>query len=144
VNVLFLFGPNLGALGRREPEVYGSQTLPEIMADIDRRATGLGHTVRWHQSDHEGDLVGWVLSAAADGVDAIVINPGALSHYSYVLRDAIEGSGLPVLEVHMSNIAARESFRHTSVVSAVCRGTISGLGAAGYHLALEAMPWITN
>jgi 3-dehydroquinate dehydratase-2 len=144
VNVLFLFGPNLGALGRREPEVYGSQTLPEIMADVDRRAVGLGHTVRWHQSDHEGDLVGWLLSAAADGVDAIVINPGALSHYSYVLRDAIEASGLPALEVHMSNIAARESFRHTSVVSAVCRGTISGLGAAGYHLALEAMPWITN
>jgi 3-dehydroquinate dehydratase II len=144
VNVLFLFGPNLGALGRREPEVYGSQTLPEIMADVDRRAAGLGHTVRWHQSDHEGDLVGWLLSAAADGVDAIVINPGALSHYSYVLRDAIEASGLPALEVHMSNIAARESFRHTSVVSAVCRGTISGLGAAGYHLALEAMPWITN
>jgi 3-dehydroquinate dehydratase-2 len=144
MNVLFLFGPNLGALGRREPEVYGTQTLPEIMADVDRRATELGHTLRWHQSDHEGDLIGWLLSAKADGVDAVVINPGALSHYSYSLRDAIEAAGVPAVEVHMSNIAARESFRHTSVVSAVCRGTISGLGVAGYHLALEAMPWITN
>jgi 3-dehydroquinate dehydratase II len=144
MNVLFLFGPNLGALGRREPEVYGTQTLPEIMADVDRRATELGHTLRWHQSDHEGDLIGWLLAAEADAVDAVVINPGALSHYSYSLRDAIEAAGVPVVEVHMSNIAARESFRHTSVVSAVCRGTISGLGVAVYHLALEAMPWITD
>jgi 3-dehydroquinate dehydratase-2 len=144
MNVLFLFGPNLGALGRRDPAKYGSQTLAEIMADVDRRAAELGHTVRWHQSDHEGELVGWLLSAGSEAVDAVVLNPGALSHYSYALRDAIEASGLPVVEVHMSNIAARESFRHTSVVSAVCRGTISGLGAGGYHLALEAMPWITT
>ena len=143
MNVLFLFGPNLGALGRREPEVYGSQTLMDIMVDVDRRGTELGHSVRWHQSDHEGELIGWLLGAAAEGVQAVVLNPGALSHYSYALRDAVEASGLPVVEVHMSNIAARESFRHTSVVSAVCRGTISGLGAGGYHLALEAMPWIT-
>ena len=144
MNVLFLFGPNLGALGRRDPATYGSASLAEIMAEVDRHATALGHTARWHQSDHEGELIGWLLSAAIEGVEAIVLNPGALSHYSYVLRDAIEASGLPVLEVHMSNIAARESFRHTSVVSAVCRGTISGLGAGGYHLALEAMPWITT
>ena len=143
MNVLFLFGPNLGALGRRDPAIYGSSTLPEIMADVERRATELGHLVRWRQSDHEGELIGWLLAAADEGVDAVVINPGALSHYSYALRDAIEASGVPTLEVHMSNIAARESFRHTSVVSAVCRGTISGLGAGGYHLALEAMPWIT-
>jgi 3-dehydroquinate dehydratase-2 len=144
MNVLFLFGPNLGALGRRDPETYGSASLAEIMADVERRATELGHVVRWRQSDHEGELIGWLLAATNEGVDAAVINPGALSHYSYALRDAIEASGLPVLEVHMSNIAARESFRHTSVVSAVCRGTISGLGAGGYHLALEAMPWITT
>lgn len=144
MNLLFLFGPNLGALGRRDPATYGSASLTEIMADVDRRATELGHTLRWHQSDHEGELIGWLLAAASEGVDAIVINPGALSHYSYALRDAIEASGLPTLEVHMSNIAARESFRHTSVVSAVCRGTISGFGAGGYHLALEAMPWITT
>jgi 3-dehydroquinate dehydratase-2 len=144
MNLLYLFGPNLGALGRRDPATYGSRTIEEIMGEVDARAIELGHTVRWHQSDHEGDLVGWLLTAAAEGVEAVVLNPGALSHYSYVLRDAIEASGVPVLEVHMSNIAARESFRHTSVVSAVCRGTISGLGAGGYHLALEAMPWITD
>jgi len=144
MNVVFLFGPNLGALGRRDPEMYGSQTLQGIMEEVGARATELGHTVRWEHSDHEGDLIGWLLSAAEDGAEAVVMNPGALSHYSYALRDAVEACGLPVIEVHMSNIAAREAFRHTSVVSAVCRGTISGLGAAGYHLALEAMPWITT
>lgn len=142
--VLYLFGPNLGALGRRDPDTYGSETLDQIMASVEHRATELGHTVPWRQSDHEGELVGWLLDAKGEGVDAVVLNPGALSHYSYALRDAIEASGVPVLEVHMSNIAAREAFRATSVVSAVCRGTISGLGAGGYHLALEAMPWITG
>jgi len=144
MNVLYLFGPNLGALGTRDPATYGAQTLSEIMEGLDRRAGDTGHVVTWRQSDHEGELIGWLLVARGDGIDAVVLNPGALSHYSYALRDAIEASGVPVIEVHMSNIAARESFRHTSVVSAVCRGTISGLGAAGYHLALEAMQWITT
>ncbi len=144
MNVLFLFGPNLGALGRRDPDLYGSQTLDEIVRELEETATGLGHSMRWKQSDHEGDLVGWLLSAAGDGVEGVVLNPGALSHYSYVLRDAIEASGLPVIEVHMSQIHAREGFRRISVVADVCRGSISGLGARGYHLALEAMPWITS
>jgi 3-dehydroquinate dehydratase-2 len=144
MNVLYLFGPNLGVLGRRDPATYGAETLAQIMQGVTERGTGLGHEVTWRQSDHEGDLVGWLLAAADEGVDAVVINPGALTHYSYALRDAIDASGLPVLEVHMSNIAAREEFRRTSVVSEVCRGTISGLGAGGYHLALEAMPWIIN
>ncbi|HLB39179.1 MAG TPA: type II 3-dehydroquinate dehydratase [Actinomycetota bacterium] len=144
MNVLFLFGPNLGALGRRDPQTYGSQTLEELMGELELRALERGQTLRWRQSDHEGELVGWLLAAASEGVEAVVINPGALSHYSYALRDAIEASGIPVLEVHMSNIYARETFRHTSVISDVCRGTISGLGAGGYHLALEAMPWITT
>ena len=144
MNLLYLFGPNLGALGRRDPDTYGSQTLADIMREVDARAVALGHTLRWRQSDHEGDLVGWLLAAPGEGVDAVVLNPGALTHYSYALRDAIEASGLPVLEVHQSNIYAREEFRRTSVVSDVCRGTISGLGAGGYHLALEAMPWIIS
>jgi 3-dehydroquinate dehydratase-2 len=144
MNVLYLFGPNLGALGRRDPETYGSETLAAIMEGVERRASDTGHVVTWRQSNHEGELVDWLLAARDDGIEAIVLNPGALSHYSYALRDAIEASGLPVVEVHMSNIAAREAFRHTSVVSGVCRGTISGLGAAGYHLALEAMQWITT
>ena len=144
MNVLYVFGPNLGALGTRDPETYGGETLAEIMDAVERRAVETGHVVTWRQSNHEGELVDWLLAAQADGTDVVVLNPGALSHYSYALRDAIEACELPVIEVHMSNIAARETFRHTSVVSAVCRGTISGLGAAGYHLALEAMPWITT
>jgi 3-dehydroquinate dehydratase-2 len=142
MNLLYLFGPNLGALGRRDPETYGSQSLADIMRDVDARAAQLGHTLRWRQSDHEGDLIGWLLAAAEEGVQAVVLNPGALTHYSYALRDAIEACGLPVVEVHQSNIYAREGFRRTSVVSDVCQGTISGLGTGGYHLALEAMPWI--
>ena len=143
MKVRYLFGPSLGALGQRDPATYGSETLEEIMAGVADRAEGLGHEIDWHQSDHEGDLVGWLLSAGADGVGAVVINPGALTHYSYALRDAIEASGLPVIEVHMSNTQAREDFRRRSVVSEVCRASIIGLGAGGYHLALEAMPWIT-
>jgi 3-dehydroquinate dehydratase-2 len=144
MNLLFLFGPNLGALGRRDPETYGTQTLADVMGDVDARAVALGHTLRWRQSDHEGDLVGWLLAAPGEGVEVVVLNPGALTHYSYALRDAIEACGLPVVEVHQSNIHAREEFRRTSVVSDVCRGTISGLGVGGYHLALEAMPWIIS
>jgi 3-dehydroquinate dehydratase II len=143
MKVLFLFGPNLGALSRREPSLYGSESIEDIMRAVEERAAGLGHEVPWRQSDHEGDLVGWMLGADAEGVGAVVINPGALSHYSYALRDAIEASGLPVIEVHMSNTQAREDFRRRSVVSEVCRASIIGLGAGGYHLALEAMPWIT-
>ncbi|MGZ5290178.1 MAG: type II 3-dehydroquinate dehydratase [Actinomycetota bacterium] len=144
MKVLFLFGPNLGALGRRDPETYGSASLDEIMGAVGERGDALGHEVVWWQSDHEGELVSWLLEAASEGHEAIVLNPGALSHYSYALRDAVEAAGLPVIEVHMSNIYAREEFRRHSVVSDVCRATITGLGAGGYHLALEAMPWITS
>jgi 3-dehydroquinate dehydratase II len=143
MKVRYLFGPSLGALGTREPERYGTESLPEIMGSVQERAAPLGYEVSWQQSDHEGDLVGWLLEARQDGQDAIVINPGALTHYSYALRDAIEGCGLPVIEVHMTNIHAREDFRRRSVIADVCRASISGLGAGGYHLALEAMPWIT-
>jgi 3-dehydroquinate dehydratase-2 len=144
MRVLYLFGPNLGALGRRTPEVYGSDDLDAIMSAVVERGTDLGHDVTWRQSDHEGDLVGWLLAAEAEGVGAVVLNGGALTHYSYALRDAIEACGRPVIEVHQSNIAAREPFRRTSVIADVCRGTISGLGVAGYHLALEGLAWITD
>jgi 3-dehydroquinate dehydratase II len=87
--------------------------------------------------------VGWLLGARQEGVGAVVLNAGALTHYSYALRDAVEASGLPVIEVHQSNIAAREEFRRTSVISEVCKGTITGMGAGGYHLALEGIAWIT-
>ena len=144
MRVLFLFGPNLGALGTREPERYGSQTLEDIMAGVDERAARLGHETSWRQSDHEGELLGWILGASGEGWEAVVLNAGALTHYSYALRDAIEASSLPVVEVHMTNIYAREEFRRHSVISPVCRVTIAGAGAGGYHLALEALPWITG
>jgi 3-dehydroquinate dehydratase-2 len=144
MRALFLFGPSLGALGRRDPAVYGSATLVEIMAEVEEKGLSLGHELAWHQSDHEGDLIGWLLGARDEGADAVIMNPGALSHYSYALRDAVEACGVPVVEVHQSNIYAREEFRHHSVVSEVARATITGLGAGGYHLALEAMPWITS
>jgi 3-dehydroquinate dehydratase-2 len=142
MKVLFLFGPNLGALGRRDPERYGDRTLEEIMRAVEERATELGHVTGWRQSDSEGELVGSLLAAQDDGYRAVVANLGALSHYSYALRDAIEGSGVPVLEVHMTNIHAREEFRRVSVTAGACRGSIVGFGAAGYHLALEALSWI--
>jgi 3-dehydroquinate dehydratase II len=144
MKVLYLFGPNLGALGSREPERYGPETLEKIMVAVETRGVTLGHDVSWRQSNHEGDLVGWLLGAGGEGIEAIVVNPGALTHYSIALRDAIEGCGLPVIEVHMTNIHAREEFRRISVVSGVCRASIIGLGAGGYHLALEAMQWITS
>ncbi len=144
MKVLYLFGPNLGALGRRDPDVYGSATLVQIMSEVEATALSKGHEVEWRQSDHEGDLVGWLLDAGSDGAAAVVLNPGALAHYSYALRDAVEACGLPVVEVHMSNIHAREEFRHRSVVAGACRASIVGLGAGGYHLALEAMQWITS
>jgi 3-dehydroquinate dehydratase-2 len=142
MKVLFVFGPNLGALGRRDPERYGGETLEAVMASVQERAASLGHEVSWRQSDTEGELVGWLLAAQGEGFGAVVANLGALTHYSYALRDAIEASGLPVLEVHMTNIHAREEFRRHSVTAAVCRGSIVGFGAAGYHLALEALSWI--
>lgn len=143
MRVLFIFGPNLGALGRRDPAVYGGDTLERVMEGLQERARALGHQADWRQSDHEGDLVGWLLRATEEGFGAVVLNPGALTHYSYALRDAVEASGLPVLEVHFSNIYAREGFRRHSVVSDVCVGVIAGLGARGYHLAMEALPWTT-
>jgi 3-dehydroquinate dehydratase II len=144
MKVLYLFGPNLGALGRRDPQVYGSDTLADIMHGVRERAAELGHDATWRQSDHEGELIGWLLGAAGQGNQVVVINPGALAHYSYALRDAVQACDLPVVEVHMSNIYAREEFRRHSVVSEVCRATVTGFGAGGYHLALEAMPWITT
>jgi 3-dehydroquinate dehydratase-2 len=144
MKVRYLFGPNLGRLGTRDPERYGTETLEQIMADVAERGRALGHEVEWRQSDHEGDLVGALGSAAGDGVGAVVINPGALTHYSYALRDAVEGSGVPVIEVHQTNIYAREPFRRHSVIAPVVRASIAGAGAGGYRLALEAVAWITH
>jgi 3-dehydroquinate dehydratase-2 len=142
--VRYLFGPNLGRLGTRDPERYGTETIEQIMTDVADRGRALGHEIEWYQSDHEGDLVGWLNAAAGEGVEAVVLNPGALTHYSYALRDAVEGCGLPVVEVHQTNIYAREPFRRHSVIAPVVRASIAGAGAGGYRLALEALAWITR
>jgi 3-dehydroquinate dehydratase II len=144
VRVRYLFGPNLGRLGTRDPARYGTETIEQIMTDVADRGRALGHDIDWHQSDHEGELVAWLNAAGVEGVGAIVLNPGALTHYSYALRDAVEGCGVPVVEVHQTNIYAREPFRRHSVIAPVVRASIAGAGAGGYRLALEALAWITR
>ena len=144
MKVLYLFGPNLSALGRRDPETYGSQTLGEIMEAVVGAGREAGHEIVWRATEHEGELGAWLLAAQGEGFDAVVLNPGALAHYSYALRDAVEACGLPAIEVHMSNVFAREEFRRHSVISPACRVVISGAGAGGYHLALEALRWISG
>ena len=136
MNILVLNGPNLGTLGRREPEVYGTKTLADLEKLLTNRAKELGVELRFRQSNHEGQLIDWIEKEGAAS-DAIIINPGALSHYSLALADALRGSGKPVVEVHISNVFAREAERHTMVTAAAAKGVISGLGFEGYLAALD-------
>ncbi|PTM58509.1 type II 3-dehydroquinate dehydratase [Desmospora activa] len=139
--VLVLHGPNLNRLGRREPDVYGRETLEDVNGRIQKRAMEMGVQVDFYQSNHEGALIDCIHDAE-DFYDAIIINPGALTHYSYALRDALASVSVPAIEVHISNIHQRESFRHTSVIAPVTRGQIVGLGTAGYEWALAALPTV--
>jgi 3-dehydroquinate dehydratase-2 len=134
MNILVLNGPNLGTLGRREPEVYGTKTLADLESLLTGRAKELGVQLRFRQSNHEGQLIDWIETEPSD---AIIINPGALSHYSLALADALRGSGKPVVEVHISNVFSREPDRHRMVTAAAAKGVISGLGFEGYLAALE-------
>ncbi len=133
-----LNGPNLNLLGTREPGIYGTLTLADIEARLRKGAKTLGLEVIFRQSNHEGDLIGWIQAAGAAG-EPVILNAGAYTHTSIAIADAIKGSGARVVEVHLSNVHAREAFRHQSHISAVAQGVILGFGAASYDLALQAL-----
>jgi 3-dehydroquinate dehydratase-2 len=135
--ITILNGPNLNLLGTREPEIYGETTLADIEAQCRETAKKLGLSIDFKQSNHEGELVEWVQASAAD--DGLIINAGAYTHTSVALHDALKSVRAPIIEVHLSNIFAREPFRHHSYVSPLAKGVICGLGPKGYVLAIEAL-----
>lgn len=137
MKVLVLNGPNLNLLGQREPEIYGNTTLSDIEAQLRAKSEELAVTLDFRQSNHEGELVDWIQSSRGQ-FDAILLNAGAYTHTSVAVRDAIAACGTPTIEVHLSNIHARERFRHRSFLAPVCCGQISGFGAFSYIIALEA------
>ena len=136
--VFILNGPNLNLLGLREPEIYGSETLDDIAGRLEDKAKALGLEIEMRQSNHEGHLVDWMHEAQASGAKAIVLNAGAFTHTSLALYDAIRAITTPVIEVHLSNPAAREHYRHKSYVGMAAKGSITGFGAFGYLMALDA------
>lgn len=136
--VYVLNGPNLNLLGSREPAIYGTATLDDIAAMLDDRAKALGLRVDLRQSNHEGHLIDWLHEAGSRGARAVILNAGALTHTSVALHDAVKAVTVPVIEVHLSNPHARESFRHHSFIAPVARATIAGFGPLGYALALDA------
>ena len=136
--IYVLNGPNLNLLGLREPEVYGSDTLDDIGDRLEKHAKGLGVQIDMRQSNHEGHLIDWLHEANAQGAKAVLLNAGGFTHTSVALHDAIKAIDVPVIEVHLSNPQARESFRRRSLVAAAAKGSIAGFGALGYELALDA------
>ncbi|MBK7343906.1 MAG: type II 3-dehydroquinate dehydratase [Saprospiraceae bacterium] len=137
MRILILNGPNLNLVGQREPEIYGDQSLEQAATRLDRQFAE--HTLVWQQSNHEGQLIDWLQQARKDGFQGVVINPGGFSHSSIAMADAIRSIDLPVIEVHISNIHGREEVRQKTLTGAACRGVISGLGLAGYSLAVTAL-----
>jgi 3-dehydroquinate dehydratase-2 len=136
--IYVLNGPNLNLLGLREPEIYGSDTLDDLGERLAARAQELGVGIDMRQSNHEGHLIDWLHEANAKGAKAVLLNAGGLTHVSVALHDAVKAIQVPVIEVHLSNPQARESFRRRSLVASAARGTIAGFGALGYELALDA------
>ncbi|HDS15614.1 MAG TPA: type II 3-dehydroquinate dehydratase [Proteobacteria bacterium] len=137
-SILIIHGPNLNLLGRREPEIYGTQTLEMINQEIIRKGHALGLTVSCRQSNHEGEITDWLQQAEGQGFSGIIINPAAYTHTSVAIRDAIAAIRVPVIEIHLSNIFNREAFRRESLTAAVCHGSICGFGPISYQLAIEA------
>lgn len=137
MRILFLNGPNLNLLGTREPEKYGKLTLADIEARVSAKAVGMGLDVEFRQTNIEGELVTWIQEAQGR-FDVIVLNAAAYTHTSVAIRDAIAAVQVPTIEIHLSNVHAREEFRHVSLIAPVCRGQIAGFGAGSYELALEA------
>lgn len=138
MKILVLHGPNLNLLGQREPERYGRTTLPDIDGRLQARGAERGATVACHQSNHEGALVE-LIQQAAGHYDGIIINPAAYTHTSVAIRDALLAVGLPAVEIHLTNVHARESFRHTSTIADIVIGRVAGFGALGYELALDGL-----
>jgi 3-dehydroquinate dehydratase-2 len=141
MKIQFLNGPNLNLLGQREPEIYGHTTLGDIEAKVRERAAELKVEIDFRQSNVEGELVGWIQQAKGNS-DVIVINAAAYTHTSIALRDAIAASGVPTIEIHLSNVHAREEFRHKSLIAPVCQGQITGFGQKSYILGLEAAIYV--
>ena len=139
MKILALNGPNLNLLGKREPEIYGYETLDQIMRGLTAEARSFGCDLEAYQSNHEGDLIDQIHRAKQENFSGIIINPGGYTHTSVALRDAVSGVAVPTVEVHLSNIYAREQFRHHSYIAPVAIGQISGFGALGYSMALRAL-----
>lgn len=137
MKLFVLNGPNLNRLGKREPEIYGKETLEDIKLRLQMLANDFHASIDFRQSNHEGELIDWIHEAEDTGIAGIVFNPGAYTHTSVALRDAIAAVNVPVIEVHISNIHKREAFRHHSMLAAECVGQICGLGTIGYDLALR-------
>ncbi|KAB7708797.1 type II 3-dehydroquinate dehydratase [Bacillus aerolatus] len=138
-HILLLNGPNLNRLGKREPDIYGSETLEDLESRIIAKGRELGASVSTFQSNHEGELIDRLHLAADEEIDGIIFNPGAFTHYSYAIRDAVASIPVPVIEVHISNVHNREPFREHSVIAPVAAGQIAGLGFLGYDFALQAL-----
>jgi len=141
--IYVLSGPNLNLLGAREPEIYGHQTLEDVQRLCEARAASLGRTIVFRQSNHEGELIDWI-QEAREKAAAVVINPAGYGHTSVAILDALKMIGVPVVECHLSNPAAREAFRHQTYVSLAATGVVSGFGAASYELAVEAAAGLTR